>query len=132
LAGTNPWVTDFGTRQHQSDTEPRPFAGALALSYGADRPQPSSVDPRQVGGLPIVRLLDERHHGVPVNRMIIDWSTPPSWDTLLNGEGEPPGRGKFLVKVGTRPGIPSRVELSLAEFQLNYTNKRWDMAEAYR
>lgn len=58
-------------------------------------------------------------------RMIIDWSTPPSWDPSLGREAEPPGRGNFLVKVGGRPGIPFHVELTSAELGVNDTNKRW-------
>jgi hypothetical protein len=57
--------------------------------------------------------------------MVVDWSTPPSWDNQLGQEGEPPGRGKFLLKVGGRPGIPFRVELTRAERAVNDTNKRW-------
>lgn len=63
-------------------------------------------------------------------RMIVDWSTPPSWDPALNRDGEPPGRGKFLIKVGGRPGIPFHVELIPAELELNDTNKRWRMSQA--
>lgn len=62
-------------------------------------------------------------------RMIVDWSTPPSWDPMLNRDGEPPGRGKFLIKVGGRPGIPIHVELTPAELALNDTNKRWSMGK---
>jgi hypothetical protein len=58
-------------------------------------------------------------------RMIVDWSTPPSWDPGLDRDGAPPGRGKFLCKVGGRPGIPFRVELTNAEILLSDTNKRW-------
>jgi hypothetical protein len=57
--------------------------------------------------------------------MIVDWSSPPSWDPTLNRDGEPPGRGKFLVKVGGRPGIPFHVDLTPAETSVNDTNKRW-------
>jgi hypothetical protein len=58
-------------------------------------------------------------------QMVVDWSTPPSWDPDLNRDGEPPGRGKFLVKVGGRPGLPFRVELTDIEMAVNDTNKRW-------
>ncbi|MGV9383545.1 ATP/GTP-binding protein [Nonomuraea sp. NPDC003707] len=58
-------------------------------------------------------------------RLVIDWSTPPSWDPSLNRDGEPPGLGRFLVKVGGRPGIPFRVELTSIERPLYDTNKRW-------
>lgn len=64
--------------------------------------------------------------------MIVDWSTPPSWDPMLNRDGEPPGRGKFLVKVGGRPGIPFRVELTSAEISVNDTNKRWSNSTTRR
>ena len=40
-------------------------------------------------------------------------------------EAEPPGRGKFLIKVGGRPGIPVRVELTESERAINDTNKLW-------
>jgi hypothetical protein len=54
LARTNPWVTDFGTRQRRSDDETSLLTGViLAPSYGADRPQPTAVEPLQTGGLPV-------------------------------------------------------------------------------
>lgn len=58
-------------------------------------------------------------------RMIVDWSTPPSWNPDINQDSEPPGRGRFLVKVGGRPGIPFKVELTSVERDVNDTNKRW-------
>jgi hypothetical protein len=56
-------------------------------------------------------------------QMIVDWSTPPSWNPRR--DGEPPGRGRFLVKVGGRPGIPFKVVLTSVEKNVNDTNKRW-------
>ena len=54
MARTNPWVTDFGARQQPSDSEARPLADVmLAPSYGADRPQPTGVEPLPAGGLPV-------------------------------------------------------------------------------
>ena len=38
---------------------------------------------------------------------------------------DPPGRGRFLIKVGVRPGIPVKVELTSAEASINDTNKLW-------
>jgi hypothetical protein len=63
-------------------------------------------------------------------QMIIDWSSPPSWDTVQDREADPPGRGKFLAKVGGRPGIPFHVDLTGAELELSNTNRRWQMAAA--
>ncbi|WP_181019988.1 ATP/GTP-binding protein [Nonomuraea typhae] len=63
-------------------------------------------------------------------RMIVDWSTPPSWDSARDRDGDPPGRGKFLVKVGGRPGIPFHVDLTHAELAVNDTNKRWSTTTA--
>lgn len=39
--------------------------------------------------------------------------------------GRAPGRGKFLVKVGGRPGIPVNVQLTSVELSINDTNKLW-------
>jgi len=57
--------------------------------------------------------------------MITSWSSPPSFNAVAGVEGEPPGRGQFLIKVGGRAGIPVRVQLTEAELALNDTNKLW-------
>jgi len=57
--------------------------------------------------------------------LLADWSAPASWDPATGKEAEPPGRGKFLLKVGGRPGIPIRVELTASEAAVHDTNKRW-------
>ena len=57
--------------------------------------------------------------------LLEDWSAPPSWDPVTGREAEPPGRGKFLLKVGGRPGIPIKVELTRSELAINDTNQRW-------
>ncbi len=58
-------------------------------------------------------------------QMIVDWSTPPSWDLAGTTKAQPPGLGKFMVKVGGRPGIPLVVRLTQAELKINDTNRRW-------
>ncbi|WP_029212104.1 ATP/GTP-binding protein [Arsenicicoccus bolidensis] len=66
---------------------------------------------------------------VPLSRaeqqMLIGWQDPPAWDPHTGREAAPPGRGKFLVKVGGRPGIPVQVHLTDAERSINDTNKLW-------
>ena len=57
--------------------------------------------------------------------MVTEWSAPASFDVKTGREGDPPGRGRILIKVGTRPGIPVQVRLTQAELALNNTNKRW-------
>lgn len=57
--------------------------------------------------------------------MLTSWQDPPAWDPINNREAEPPGRGKFLVKVGGRPGIPVRIQLTDAERSIHDTNARW-------
>ncbi len=56
--------------------------------------------------------------------MVVSWQDPPAWSS--DGErSAPPGRGRFLIKVGERPGIPVRVQLTGVEAGLNDTNKLW-------
>jgi DNA helicase HerA-like ATPase len=80
------------------------------------------------GGLPqseMPRLNEAVRMSRAEEQMVNGWSTPPSWDPHSGREAEPPGRGKFLVKVGGRPGIPFQVALTDVEKAVNDTNKRW-------
>lgn len=80
------------------------------------------------GGLPLseMPLLTP---AVPMSSaeqaMLEGWQDPPSWDPKTGKESEPPGRGRFLVKVGGRPGIPVKVVLTETEKAVNDTNKKW-------
>ncbi|MFC7164484.1 hypothetical protein ACFQL5_19530, partial [Aquipuribacter hungaricus] len=62
--------------------------------------------------------------------LVTSWTTPPSWDSHLGDAAAPPGQGKFLIKVGGRPGIPVKVALTSVEGALNDTNKKWRDAPA--
>jgi hypothetical protein len=80
------------------------------------------------GGLPAAEmpLLTS---AIPLSRaeqaLLTGWQDPPAWDPSTGRETAPPGRGKFLVKVGGRPGIPVQVHLTDAEKSINDTNKLW-------
>ncbi|WP_331751812.1 ATP/GTP-binding protein (plasmid) [Streptomyces globisporus] len=56
--------------------------------------------------------------------LVSSWSSPPGWATS-GIHDEPPGRGRFLIKVGGRPGIPIRMAITDAERDLHNTNTRW-------
>jgi len=62
--------------------------------------------------------------------MITAWSAPSTLSTT--GQAlPPPGQGNFLIKIGSRTGIPLHVDLVAAErdSQLHNTNARWDPAD---
>lgn len=62
---------------------------------------------------------------------LVSWADPGSWSRLAqnrSAHGAPrqaPGVGKFMVKVGGRPGISVMVRLTQVEIDMNNTNKRW-------
>ena len=66
---------------------------------------------------------------VPLSRaeqdLLGSWQDPPEWDPATGQEAEPPGRGRFLIKVGGRVGIPVAVMLTDAEKGVSDTNKKW-------
>ena len=83
------------------------------------------------GGLPgaeMPRLTSAVPLSLAEQELLIGWQDPPAWDPTSGREAEPPGRGKFLVKVGGRPGIPVDVQLTAAEASINDTNKLWHEA----
>ncbi|WP_139006910.1 ATP/GTP-binding protein [Arthrobacter crystallopoietes] len=57
---------------------------------------------------------------------LTSWADPGSW-TDVGGSRKRvrPGLGKFLFKVGGRPGIPVALKLTNVEKPLHDTNKRW-------
>jgi hypothetical protein len=60
--------------------------------------------------------------------LVSSWSSPPGWGAGGEHE-EPPGRGRFLIKVGGRPGIPIKVGITDTERRLHDTNTRWTQPE---
>lgn len=62
-------------------------------------------------------------------REVLSWSSPASWSAAAAGRSESAGLGNFLVKVGSRPGIPVHLEPTEVERRLGNTNFRWTMAE---
>jgi len=80
------------------------------------------------GGLPAAEMPMLRSAvsvSGPEEELLTSWTDPPAWDAEGGGEAAPPGRGKFLVKVGGRPGIPVQVGLTSVETAMNDTNRLW-------
>ena len=80
------------------------------------------------GGLPSAEM-SMLTSAVPLSKaeqdLLISWQDPPAWDSSTGREAEPPGRGKFLVKVGGHPGTPLKVQLMKMELEVNDTNRMW-------
>jgi hypothetical protein len=78
---------------------------------------PSSEMPLLTAAIPLSRQEQQK---------LISWQDPPAWDSR-GVDVEPPGRGKFLIKVGGRPGIPVQIGLTSIEKTggLNDTDTRW-------
>lgn len=104
----------------------------LALSSEEDRMKARGFVERSgmviCGGLPSAEM-PQLTAAVPFSQaeqgLLIGWQDPPAWDPTTGREAEPPGRGRFLVKVGGRPGIPINVQLTNVETSINDTNKLW-------
>jgi hypothetical protein len=85
------------------------------------------------GGLPGAEMA-MLTSAVPLSRaeqdLLVSWQDPPAWDSSTGKEAEPPGRGKFLVKVGGHPGTPLKVQLMGLELAVNDTNRMWHSGAA--
>ena len=59
--------------------------------------------------------------------LLAKWQEPASWDPETGQEATPPGLGNFLIKVGSRPGIPFHVQLTATELEdrTGDTNRLW-------
>jgi hypothetical protein len=104
----------------------------LALPTESDRMKAKGFVERSgmviASGLPAAEM-PMLTSAVPLSKaeqdLLTSWQDPGAWDTGAGREAEPPGRGKFLIKVGGHPGIPVKVELLASERPINDTNKLW-------
>jgi hypothetical protein len=55
--------------------------------------------------------------------LITSWSSPSGWGE--EAAATAPGLGKCLLKVGGRPGIPVKIQITSTERRLHDTNARW-------
>jgi hypothetical protein len=103
----------------------------LALPAESDRVKAKGFVERSgmviCGGLPRSEMA-MLTQAVPLSgheqQKLVSWQDPPAWDSF-GRMPEPPGQGMFLIKVGGRPGIPFRVQLTPSELTFNDTNKKW-------
>lgn len=79
----------------------------------------------EMGNLREVFALSNAEHSE-----ITGWSAEVSVNPETGRAAVPPGRGKFLLKTGKKPGIPFQVRLVEAELDVNNTNRAWDAAAA--
>ncbi len=56
--------------------------------------------------------------------LITSWSSPAGWGGD-SAAGAPPGLGKCLIKVGGRPGVPVKIQITETGRRLHDTNARW-------
>ena len=80
-------------------------------------------------GLPraeMPELSEIVHFSEAERKLVTSWNTPGQWSGSDDaGTRVPPGRGKFLIKVGERPGIPFKTDMTDCERSVNDTNTRW-------
>ncbi|GAB3583055.1 hypothetical protein [Calidifontibacter terrae] len=76
--------------------------------------------PGEMGNLQQVFAMSRKEEG-----WVTSWSTPGRTNPTTGETDPPPGRGKFLLKIGKDTGIPFQVQLVEAEKALNDTNTNW-------
>lgn len=110
------------------------LADLRALPSAEDRAKARGLAERcavtVVGGLPRKEVDDLRglvRFSAEEETYVTKWSDSAPWDNLHGTRQAPPGRGKFLIKAGQRPGIPVEVVLTEEEQALNDTNQKWQM-----
>lgn len=108
-----------------SDLEALPTAQDRAKARGfAERSAVLMIGPcseQELDALAKVRPLSAAER-----REVLSWAAPPSWATTAT-HADTVGRGNFLIKVGSRPGIPVHLEPTEIEQQLGNTDFRWEM-----
>lgn len=76
--------------------------------------------PREMGNLEEVFALSASEKAD-----ITDWSSEGGVNPETNRAAAPPGLGKFLLKIGKKPGVPFRTMMTDVERHVNDTNTAW-------
>lgn len=79
--------------------------------------------PKEMGNLDQVFSMPAKEQN-----MLTTWSDM----NTVTGSGTPAGLGLFLLKLGSNPGIPFRLDLTAIEADVNNTNERWAEFEYHR
>jgi len=98
---------------------PTPEDRAKARGF-ADRSAVLMVGPCSESELDAVHKV--RNLSAAERREVLSWSAPP---TFGSGGRKAVGLGNFLIKVGSRPGIPVHLEPTQPEKRWGNTNARW-------
>ncbi|MGO1755785.1 MAG: hypothetical protein ACTHZ6_15745 [Brevibacterium aurantiacum] len=75
---------------------------------------------REMGNLEEVFMLSQDEKS-----MITDWSAEGGINPDTNRAASPPGLGKFILKIGKKPGIPFQSVMTSIEGTVNDTNQAW-------
>lgn len=106
-----------------ADLEALPTEHDRAKAKGfADRSAVLMIGPSTEAELD--KLSDVRPLSKAERTEVLSWTAPESW----TGSHESVGRGNFLIKVGSRPGIPVHLVPTAIEKQLGNTDARFDMS----
>lgn len=75
---------------------------------------------QEMGNLATVFKMSQREMD-----QLEEWTAEGGYDESTGQSAAPPGRGKFLLKVGSKPGVPFQVALSPLGEHLHDTDSRW-------
>ncbi|WP_245601793.1 ATP/GTP-binding protein [Hamadaea tsunoensis] len=100
---------------------PTPEDRAKARGF-ADRSAVLMIGPCSEAELDAVHRV--RNLSDAERREVLSWTAPPSFAA---NDAPPAGQGNFLIKVGSRPGIPVHLEPTSAELRWGNTNARWNL-----
>ncbi|WP_340289759.1 hypothetical protein, partial [Aquipuribacter hungaricus] len=78
---------------------------------------------REMGNLEEVFAMSGREKA-----LIDDWSVDAGVNPETSQAAAPAGRGKFLLKVGKKAGVPFKLTLVASELAVNDTNRAWSQA----
>ena len=87
-----------------------------------------------LGGLPareMPMLRGVHHFSHAEEETLSSWNAPGAWDPHRGAAAPPPGRGKFMLKTSSAPGIPFQVSFAPGEADMSQTSKRFDQAVSH-